>query len=641
MDSTLTAPEVEDILRCSATDLGVPGRDDFYGHGYVNAYAAVLAASGADSDGDGHNDGCDNCPTISNAGQTDTDSDGLGDACDVCPNDPTNDLDGDGVCGQSDNCPGIANPGQEDSDLNGTGDACECVGLYLSLSGAEDFDQFGREARGAGDVNNDGFDDIIVGAWGDGATDFTGRAYVYSGDDGSLLYEIVSSIYFQFGWSVDGIGDVNLDGYDDYIVGQKFYSAVPFVQTLGATFVFYGGPGPFPITRFTSIADRRYFGISDFDLLGTSVAGIGDIDGDTIPDYLSGAPQPLESDPGFVNVYSGQTGSILQTVTGESALDWFGASAAGAGDVDNDGVADYIVGAPYNDAGGLNAGRAYVYSGLTSTPLYIFTGESAGDHFGYDVAGAGDVDNDGFDDLFVSAPFNDAGGEDAGKLYIYSGQTGALLHQLSGSSVNAYLGWSGSSIGDFDADSFDDVVFGVPGSAQVSILSGQTGSILHTLYGDNSDIGFGMSVDGAIDIGSNGQRDIIIGAPLSSTNPESSGKAFVYVPYDTDNDGDGVPDSCDNCPTRFNPSQADQDGDGIGDACCCVGIQGDLNLEGNDVDIVDLVFLVDFIFRGSGNPGGCPNESDVNGDGDSADILDLTYLVDFIFRGGPPPGPCP
>ena len=76
------------------------------------------------------------------------------------------------------------------------------------------------------------------------------------------------------------------------------------------------------------------------------------------------------------------------------------------------------------------------------------------------------------------------------------------------------------------------------------------------------------------------------------------------------------------------------------EAECCLGTRGDLNGDGDDANILDFTFLVDFIFRSSGNPGGCPNESDVNGDGNPANILDLTYLVDVIFRGGPMPPGC-
>ncbi|MCH7879867.1 MAG: FG-GAP repeat protein, partial [candidate division Zixibacteria bacterium] len=170
------------------------------------------------------------------------------------------------------------------------------------------------------------------------------------------------------------------------------------------------------------------------DVFGISVSGAGDVNNDGFADLIVGA---LPNDAGGSNagrayVYSGQTGALLHTFTGEAAGDWFGHSVSGAGDVNNDGFADLIVGGPGNNAGGGNAGRAYVYSGQTGALLHTFTGEAAVDFFGFSVSGAGDVNNDGFADLIVGAYRNDAGGSDAGRAYVYSGQTGALLHTFTG-----------------------------------------------------------------------------------------------------------------------------------------------------------------------------------------------------------------
>ncbi len=106
-----------------------------------------------------------------------------------------------------------------------------------------------------------------------------------------------------------------------------------------------------------------------------------------------------------------------------------------------------------------------------------------------------------------------------------------------------------------------------------------------------------------------------------------------------DSDFDGVFDHLDNCVADYNPSQADADSNGIGDACCCVGDRGDANDDGEDVNILDLTFMVDFIFRG-GERANCPKEADFNSDGNTSNILDLTFAVDRLFRGGLAPGPC-
>jgi hypothetical protein len=244
-------------------------------------------------------------------------------------------------------------------------------------------------------VNNDGYDDLIVGAsYNDAGGSDAGRAYVYSGQTGGLLWTFTGEAASdRLGWSVSGAGDVDDDGHDDLIVGARYNDA--------------GG----------SAAGRAY-------------------------------------------VYSGQTGGLLWTFTGEAAGDRLGTSVSEAGDVNDDGYGDVIVGARNNDAGGSNAGRAYVYSGQTGGLLWTFTGEGSSNYFGHAVSGAGDVDDDGYDDLIVSAPSNDAGGTDAGRAYVYSGQTGSRLVRFTGGAAGDRMAWSVSGAGDVNNDGYDDLIVG-------------------------------------------------------------------------------------------------------------------------------------------------------------------------------------
>jgi large repetitive protein len=193
-----------------------------------------------------------------------------------------------------------------------------------------------------------------------------------------------------------------------------------------------------------------------------SVSGADDVNNDGYADLIVGANgnDAGGSDAGRAYVYSGQTGALLYTFTGEAANDWFGFSVSGAGDVNKDGYADLIVGAYRNDAGGNNAGRAYVYSGQAGTLLYTFTGEAAVDSFGVSVSGAGDVNNDGYADLIVGASGNDAGGSDAGRAYVYGGMSGSLLCSFDGQTSNDEFGVSVSGAGDVNNDGYDEVIAG-------------------------------------------------------------------------------------------------------------------------------------------------------------------------------------
>ena len=479
------------------------------------------------------------------------------------------------------------------------------------FTGEVEFDYLGVSVASAGDVNNDGFDDMIVGAWkNDAGGSEAGRAYVFSGLNGDTLYVFTGEAAEDwFGVSVASAGDVNNDGFADLIVGAPRNDAGG--TDAGRAYVFSGQTGD-TLYVFTGEDTANFF--------GGSVSSAGDVNNDGYDDLIVGAfrNDAGGNGAGRAYVFSGQSGDTLFVFTGEAEFDQLGFSVAFAGDVNNDGFDDLIVGADGNDAAGPAAGRAYVFSGKTGDTLYVFTGEAGDDRFGWSVASAGDVDNDGFDDIIVGAWLNDAGGSNAGRAYVFSGQTGDTLHVFTGEQNSSDLGWSVASAGDVNNDGFDDLIVGarrndVTGfeDGRAYVFSGQTGDALYVFSGEasveNYGDQFGFSVASAGDVDNDGFADLIVGALNNNAGGYDAGRAYVYSGYDLS---------------------------------CCTGNRGDISGDGDDANLLDLTFLVDYIFRGSGDAGTCFGEGDLNADGDAANILDLTFMVDFIFRGGPAPGPC-
>ncbi|KQW82612.1 beta strand repeat-containing protein [Brevundimonas sp. Root1279] len=213
----------------------------------------------------------------------------------------------------------------------------------------------------------------------------------------------------------------------------------------------------------------------------------------------------------------------------------FGVSVASAGDVNNDGVADLIIGADLDDVGGMNRGSARVVSGVDGATLYTFLGDAAGDFFGHSVAGAGDVNGDGFDDLLVGAWVGDANGTDSGFARILSGADGTILRTFVGDSISDRMGTAVASAGDVDGDGAADIIVGASldddgglnaGSARV--FSGATGAVLWTFHGAEPADNFGTSVASAGDVDGDGRADLIIGAWQANGAGANAGLAQVY-----------------------------------------------------------------------------------------------------------------
>jgi predicted lipoprotein with Yx(FWY)xxD motif len=351
----------------------------------------------------------------------------------------------------------VGAPG-DDNNGSGSGSARVFSGadgsILYTFNGDSALDRFGRSVSGAGDVNNDGFDDLIVGAVGD--NNGLGSARVFSGADGSILYTFNGAApgFLRFGTSVSGAGDVNNDGFDDVIIGATDSDTINGFLT-GSAGVFSGANGSILYT---------FNGDAEGDQFGISVSGAGDVNNDGFDDVIVGATQEFSGGPGSARVFSGADGSSLYTFNGDSIGDFFGTSVSGTGDVNNDGVADLIVGAPFDGNNGAESGSARVFSGVNGSILYTFNGDSADDRFGLSVSGAGDVNNDGVADLIVGAPFDDNNGAESGSAFVFVSQTTSNPCQgdangdnlVNFSDLNAVLAAFGQSgdglIGDVNGD---------------------------------------------------------------------------------------------------------------------------------------------------------------------------------------------
>ncbi|MCB1185415.1 FG-GAP repeat protein, partial [bacterium] len=201
-------------------------------------------------------------------------------------------------------------------------------------------------------------------------------------------------------------------------------------------------------------------------------------------------------DFGAAYVFSGAPGHArLFRFEGDQAGALFGDSVGGTGDVNRDGHADIVVGAPFYDVDGRrDAGRAYVYSGADGTQLYRFDGEFAIDGVGWDVDGAGDMNGDGYDDILVSAPHTDPSGfRNSGSVWAYSGKNGTLLWRHNGTNALDYFGSACAAAGDLNGDGVPDAVAGAPTAdpggkeiaGSVYMLSGVNGAILRVFHGSD------------------------------------------------------------------------------------------------------------------------------------------------------------
>ena len=408
----------------------------------------------------------------------------------------------------------------------------------------------------AGDVNGDGYADVIVGAYNyDHFQDDEGIARVYHGSAAGLSttpnwWMEGNQDYAYFGFSVGTAGDVNGDGYDDVIVGAPNYDCVQNDE--GRVFVCHGSASGLNWAANWT-ADGSHSG-SDF---GRSVGTAGDVNGDGYADVIIGARYYTngQSGEGQACVFHGsKAGLSLEpewTLESNQAGANLGYSVGTAGDVNGDGYSDVIVGAPNYDNGQIDEGSAYVCygsdNGLALSPKWTAEGNQEGAYFGFSVGTAGDVNADGYSDVIVGAPYYDNGHIDEGCAYVYHGSLEGLKSNFSwwreSNEVGANYGISVGTAGDVNGDGYADVFVSAPqynDKGRVFIYHGFHSSV-HTspdswIEGNQDYSDFGLSVGTAGDVNGDGYADVIVGAPYYDNPQTDEGSAFLYC----GNSGSGI-----------------------------------------------------------------------------------------------------
>ena len=428
-------------------------------------------------------------------------------------------------------------------------------GLSTSLlntrDGGQDNAQLGWSVSAAGDVNADGYSDVLMGApfYDNGQAD-EGRAYLYSGSVGGLgvtasWTEEIDQAGAQFGYSVSTAGDVNGDSYSDVVIGANLYDNGETNE--GGVFGYYGSSTlvPLPLTA-NWIAESNQAGAA----LGTSVASAGDVNGDGYSDVISGAIGYSNGEAGegaaFIHNGSaaGLNASVDRLVESNQAGATFGRSVAGGGDVTGDGYGDVIIGADGYSNGQAGEGRVFLFKGSSTGvgAVASWTAESdqAAARFGYSVAMAGDVNGDGYSEVIIGADQFDNGSTNEGRVYVYHGQpiTGlpSAPNWTAESNTNsARMGASVSKAGDVNGDGYGDVIIGAPGWGNGRVLAyyGSSAGLPVTassiIVGLSSSENFGSSVSISGSQSGDGYSDVVVGAPgwegLFATD---RGRAYLF-----------------------------------------------------------------------------------------------------------------
>jgi hypothetical protein len=506
----------------------------------------------------------------STACMTDHDRDGWGD--ESAPPD--------GVAGTdcSDN-DALTYPSAPESCFDGIDNGCDgdtsCdldTDRWGRLLGEAAGDRTGTAIAYVGDCDGDGKGDVVVGAYltDEGVTD-SGSGYFIPGPlkDYDLNIRNAHGMYSapagadQAGYSVGAAGDVNSDGFDDFFVNAQQYDTTG-KSSAGGAFL-YLGPPPGGRLVLDASADVWYTGKAASDLAGIGAVGVGDVNGDGIDDMVVGAAGNDDggTDSGAAWLIVGPPttgaqalGSVGIELVGEAASDQAGRAIAGLGDYDGDGVGDFAIGAHVNDQSKSNAGAAYIFLGAPtgssvdlSAADFILRGFNISDYVGYSIAGPGDTNADGYDDLLIGLFGDDNSASGAGAAALFLGESAPATAYITkadttirGEAPDDQLGRAVAAAGDLDTDGSPDVAVGAhqanPGgladAGRVYVFlsplpSGVVSAAAADGYVSGSSAGdyAGSALAGGGDVTGDGADDLLVGAYGEDTAGSDGGAVYI------------------------------------------------------------------------------------------------------------------
>lgn len=406
-----------------------------------------------------------------------------------------------------------------------------------------------------GDVNNDGFDDIMIG---NGLV--YGKPYGWTKDTSNASVDVLFNVSNTYN-DINGHGDFNGDGLEDILIGNEF----PFSGTKpGMIYLFFGQKGGWKKYYNSSDADTVFIGEINADLAGCDIDGVGDVNGDGFEDILIGAKENTDSGlkAGKAYLIFGKSSGWSRefylsnadaSFVAESYWNYCGASLSGLGDINGDGLDDFIIGS-YHYIRSTAQGKCYIFLGKTSgwsrnTNISqsdaSFLGEGNDNSAGWSVSGPGDVNGDGYNDILIAAGGNaEGGGAFTGQTYLIFGKSSGWTRGVSlsqsdasflGENSNDWSGYSVSGAGDVNGDGYDDIIIGASHNSDIEFQSGKS----YLIYGKRTgwkmdaklsesdasflcygkEVRFGLLVSGAGDINGDGYDEFMF----------ASGKAIYLV----------------------------------------------------------------------------------------------------------------